>query len=690
LRICIIYYTMCIRIGCVFPNRRTMKRIPLFRLTLLLTGLLTACNLVPVETGLGIVTETPSPVPPERLDLPVMSVLSILPGQEVEGNYIRLMSGGDVDTEVTDGSRRTGGGETLPAEDGNTVPDTYMQFDIDDLAFFGGQPTTSVRVDIEYLDEGTDTFTLQYDAVSGGPYGNGTFVESRPEVKRNSGEYRTATFILKDVHFSNRDNGSDIRLSDMTDGVETIRRVAITLLPIPVVINVDECGADPFDEIPDSRAIQECLNKAKSGDIVTFTSGENTPGYQGYLIDRTIFLVISNPQPYLTFTSTDPANPALLKATSDLKGFVMKLFPRSLGVDPAKIDYLTLSYLHLDGNREERECFGEDGIANGLDDNWGSSLTECSEAWDPWCNPGGLDLPGAEDWEDETQAYEAHPDRWTTGLLVEGMHITNIECGTAFGMGGAGAVLIGNVIEDAGDHVHAAGCAQIDDEEGVGDWSDGITFDGPAHLVLQNTVVNPTDIGIVFFGGRLTVIRGNTVHVTGGNHGAFGGIAVHPWGLGDVSFGQVANNIVISEGDETCGGIHAGINLGGHMWGGACWNNAVTPVVGLPGCMSEPSPPRGALCPDTGQCQLWASIAEDATYLLAGNSVRGAHIGYLVEGLDIVGELIEHDNVSETPRRSDWDAARNGCGGIVWGPLDKVAHHPSLPGWTDKRVHCER
>lgn len=70
--------------------------------------------------------------------------------------------------------------------------------------------------------------------------------------------------------------------------------------------------------------------------------------------------------------------------------------------------------------------------------------------------------------------------------------------------------------------------------------------------------------------------------------------------------------------------------------------------------------------------------------------MRGAHIGYLVEGLDIVGELIEHDNVSETPRRSDWDAARKGCGGIVWGPLDKVAHHPSLPGWTDIRVHCER
>jgi hypothetical protein len=70
--------------------------------------------------------------------------------------------------------------------------------------------------------------------------------------------------------------------------------------------------------------------------------------------------------------------------------------------------------------------------------------------------------------------------------------------------------------------------------------------------------------------------------------------------------------------------------------------------------------------------------------------VSGAHINYLVEGLDIVGELIDRDNISETPHRSDWGAAWTGCEGVVWGALDRVAHHPSLPGWTDLRVHCER
>jgi hypothetical protein len=24
-----------------------------------------------------------------------------------------------------------------------------------------------------------------------------------------------------------------------------------------------------------------------------------------------------------------------------------------------------------------------------------------------------------------------------------------------------------------------------------------------------------------------------------------------------------------------------------------------------------------------------------------------------------------------------------------WGAHHFVAHHPTLPGWTDKRIHCE-
>ena len=45
---------------------------------------------------------------------------------------------------------------------------------------------------------------------------------------------------------------------------------------------------------------------------------------------------------------------------------------------------------------------------------------------------------------------------------------------------------------------------------------------------------------------------------------------------------------------------------------------------------------------------------------------------------------------SKTPRISDWQAAKNGCQGVFWGALDKVAHALSLPGYTDLIIHCER
>lgn len=675
-----------------------MRRMVRLILSIVLTGA-AACSLPKATSQPALSSPTNTPLPPRTVPpssptntpLPPMTVLSISLLTPDTARYLALSFGGDVDTEIAGEGRRTGNGQALSAIDGNTIRDSYIQFDVSDPAIFAGYPTTSIRLDVEYLDEGTDSFTIQYDASAGGPFGNGRFFESWPIYKTGSGEYRTASFVFKNVYFANRDNGADLRISDRNDGAETIRKVSITLLPNPTVINVDSCGASPFDDQPDSDSIQACIQKARSGDIITFTSGENSTGYRGYLIDKTIYLNLSTPRSYLTFTSTDPTNPALLQATADLKGFVMKLFARSAGGNPAEMDYMTIAHLHLDGNRQERTCFGPDQVANGLDDNWGSWLPECNLEWDPACLPGTLDLAGALDWNDPRQDYLAHPRNWSVGHHVENVHITNTECGTAFGLGAAASVLLNNVIEHAGDHVHGAGCSQTDDAEGLGDWSDGITFDGPAHLILGNTVVNPSDIGIVFFGGRLTIIRENTIRIQTGNHGAFAGIAIHPWSFGDISFSQITRNTVISEGGERCGNLHAGINVGTHMWGGACLGNQVRPTIGRPGCSLEPIAPHGALCSSNPTCQVWASVAqEDAFFMLTDNSVRGAHLNYLIEGLDLVGRLVENNNHSQTPRRSDWQAAREGCHGVYWGPSDKVAHHPSLPGWSDLRVHCER
>jgi hypothetical protein len=87
---------------------------------------------------------------------------------------------------------------------------------------------------------------------------------------------------------------------------------------------------------------------------------------------------------------------------------------------------------------------------------------------------------------------------------------------------------------------------------------------------------------------------------------------------------------------------------------------------------------------------LWAYVPAGSTFTLKDNSVTGAQINYLIEGLADLGQFIDQDNVSNSPQRSDWAAARAGCNGVTWGAFDKVAHDPSLPGYTDLLIHCER
>lgn len=656
------------------------------------TGLVQVTETQPAVTALPTIPPSlPTITPPQPTPAPT-TPLFIRLGEVNEGEGITLETGGDVDSQaVTVGdppetARATGNGQALASADGNTIPDIYLQFQVDDRRMFAGQPSPHLLVEVEYLDLGTDRFSIQYDALSSNT-SDGLFAGGGAVAKTNSGEWRTARFNLCNANFANRTNGGDFRLSDEGDGAEIIRKVTITFLqPGAATILVDDFGANPFDDLPDSDAIQTALDLTCSGETVLFTSGVNTDGYRGYLIDKTLFLTGMSAKKNLTFTSTDPDNHALLKAAADLKGFVARLYARTRLSNAGEIDDIRFANLDVNGNREERICFGKDFIANGVDDNWGSWLPECSEPGDPWCSPGNLSFDGGQ-WID--MDYENHPERWTTGVIIENVVNSQTECGTALGFGNAASIIRNVTIDTAGDHVHAAGCALTDNDEPNGGWSDGITMYGPAHQVIGNTIINPTDIGIVTFGGKDNIIAGNTIRITSGNYGAFGGIAVHSWMYGDNSGLQIVNNQVISEGDTRCGGLHAGINIGGHMWGGGCTMHTPPFTVGNRGtCVKEPQPPQGAFCDPGDVCQVWTYIPPGGTLTMRGNTVSGAHINYLVEGLD--GELVDEDNVSLTPRMSDWEAARRGCDGLTWGPLDRVAHHPAIPGWLDLRVHCER
>ena len=464
--------------------------------------------------------------------------------------------------------------------------------------------------------------------------------------------------------------------------------------PVPEPISVDACGADPWDDQPDSEAIQQCVNQAKNGDTVLFTSGMSQPGYQGYLIDKTIYLILNEAKHDLVFTATDPDDRPLLQATDELKGYVVSLVARSRVPNYGRVDNITVSHLHIDGNRQNRICFGEDQIGNGTDDSWGTWLaSECPEVDNGLCYPGTLSMCAGSDLSDVHQDYLGNPDAWSTGLVVDDVYIANTECASALPLCGAASTIKNSTIDTAGDKVLKPTCTSTDPDEPGGDWADGITFEGPDNTIIGNTIRDASDVGIVFFGGTNTMISDNTVIASEGNHGMFAAIAIHPWGWGDISGLKITNNKISSDASTNCGGIHAGINIGTHMWSGGCVGWADLVSVGNPNqCSAEPLPPEGARCHLGEPCQIWAHVAAGETLTLTDNQVAGAQINYLVEGLDLVGTLVDSGNVSLQPRITDWETD-GGCdqGGMNdrWGALDFVAHHPTLPGWTDQRVHCE-
>jgi hypothetical protein len=199
----------------------------------------------PTPTRTGTATPTPTrtrpPALPRTVLLPIVlkhspGNLTIALGQHNMQHGLALDDGEDVDTEVVwvgspaTEARRTGNGHALPSANGNNIADYYLQLRANDRFIHAGWPTTRVRVEVEYFDQGTDTFELQYDALSGGPLSDGRFKGAGLLHKSDSGQFRTAAFDLDDAYFANRDNGADLRISDNGDGAEVIRRVTITLL----------------------------------------------------------------------------------------------------------------------------------------------------------------------------------------------------------------------------------------------------------------------------------------------------------------------------------------------------------------------------------------------------------------------------------------------------------------------------
>lgn len=83
--------------------------------------------------------------------------------------------------------------------------------------------TNSIEIEVQYFDEGTDKFSIQYNSKS-----NGDYKSTESVTKTGTNTWKTYKFIINDAEFRNAQNlGCDFRISDNGDGVEYIRSIVV-------------------------------------------------------------------------------------------------------------------------------------------------------------------------------------------------------------------------------------------------------------------------------------------------------------------------------------------------------------------------------------------------------------------------------------------------------------------------------
>ncbi len=102
---------------------------------------------------------------------------------------------------------------------GKTGSDHAMYFDIDDSYPYAGQDPTSQslywRIRVVYLDQGSDTWSLEYQTKSG-------TVKKLTVQKQNSGAWVEKVWTVTDLYANNQfAGGTDFRLNDNSDGTDT-------------------------------------------------------------------------------------------------------------------------------------------------------------------------------------------------------------------------------------------------------------------------------------------------------------------------------------------------------------------------------------------------------------------------------------------------------------------------------------
>ena len=142
-------------------------------------------------------------------------------GPKGKGDGLRLKTGGDGEA----GATTAGGVDCLQALPNRFSNNRYLYFDADDSFYFDSGGTLEVTV--EYLDEGTAPFTLEYDSQDPAATLAGAYKSAGEAKRAGTGQWKQAAFTLKDPRFANRQNqGSDFRLCAAAGDLK-VRRIAV-------------------------------------------------------------------------------------------------------------------------------------------------------------------------------------------------------------------------------------------------------------------------------------------------------------------------------------------------------------------------------------------------------------------------------------------------------------------------------
>jgi hypothetical protein len=119
----------------------------------------------------------------------------------------------------------------------------YMYFNVDDKVAYNG--TFQAVFTITYLDQGTGSFSLQYDSNNPSGAHSGAYTNAGSVKRTGTGTWKTATFTVNDAKFADRENaGADFRLASGGSGdayAVTVHSAAVKVTG-PGVLPSDQCS----------------------------------------------------------------------------------------------------------------------------------------------------------------------------------------------------------------------------------------------------------------------------------------------------------------------------------------------------------------------------------------------------------------------------------------------------------------